>query len=323
MRGTMVEASVVIPNLNGMKYLKNCLESLGRQSFGEFEIIMVDNGSKDESVSFVKEQYPQVRMIELDRNYGFCHAVNVGIKASTAPYVILLNNDIEADEAFIAELIAGIKRYPGCFSGAAKMIQLHDKSKIDSAGDFYCALGWAFASGKDKAVSAYGKEREVFAACGGAAIYRRDILDEIGYFDEKHFAYLEDVDIGYRAKIYGYSNRYLPKAVVYHAGSGTSGSRYNTFKVDHSSKNSVYLVYKNMPLLQIIINIPFLAAGFLLKQCFFAKKGLGKEYARGIGKGILLSLHGKKVAFKKEHFKNYVKIQCELWENMFRRMSDY
>lgn len=98
---------------------------------------------------------------------------------------------------------------------------------------------------------------------------------KIGYFDENHFAYLEDIDIGYRARIFGYQNGYCPDAIVYHAGSGASGSRYNAFKVDLSSRNSIYLIYKNMPLLQLILNLPFLLLGFLVKTLFFIKRDLG------------------------------------------------
>ena len=118
----------------------------------------------------------------------------------------------------------------------------------------------------------------MFSACGGAAIYRRALFEQIGYFDELHFAYLEDVDIGYRARIMGYKNKYTPKAVVYHAGSSTTGGRYNTFKVRIAARNSWYVVFKNMPLLQLIINLPFILIGFMIKAMFFILKGYGREY---------------------------------------------
>ena len=135
------------------------------------------------------------------------------------------------------------------------------------------------------------------------------------------FAYLEDTDIGYRARIYGYENWYAPKAVVYHVGSGTSGSRYNYFKTRYSSRNNVYLIYKNMPLLQIILNLPFLAAGFLIKFLFFAVKGMGKEYLAGIKNGFSISHKGRKVPFSMKHLPNYARIQLELWKNIFVRFT--
>lgn len=119
-------------------------------------------------------------------------------------------------------------------------------------------------------------------------------MERFGYFDEEHFAYLEDTDLGYRAQIFGYENWYLPKARVYHVGSGTSGSRYNQFKIRYSSRNNIYMLYKNMPLLQILLNLPFLVLGFGVKFLFFAGKGYGREYAAGIKNGFSISRKGKK-----------------------------
>jgi len=150
---------------------------------------------------------------------------------------------------------------------------------------------------------------------------RKKILDKIGYFDEEHFAYLEDTDIGYRARIHGYENWYAPKAIVYHVGSGTSGSRYNQFKTRYSSRNNVYLIYKNMPFLQIVLNLPFLLAGFGIKLLFFSVKGMGKEYLAGIKNGFSISRKGKKVPFQIKNLSSYVKIQFELWLNIFRRLT--
>ena len=130
------------------------------------------------------------------------------------------------------------------------------------------------------------KSGKIFASCGGAAIYRTELVKQLGGFDEEHFAYLEDIDLGYRAQIAGYENWYLPKAVVYHVGSGTSGSRYNQFKIRYSSRNNVYMLYKNMPLLQILLNLPFLVLGFTVKLIFFASKKYGREYAAGIKNGF-------------------------------------
>ena len=204
------------------------------------------------------------------------------------------------------------------------MLQYHHPDKMDDAGNLYCALGWAFARGQGKPETEFNQEKSVFACCAGAAIYSRAIMEKIGYFDEEHFAYLEDTDIGYRARIYGYQNVYAPKARVYHYGSGTSGSRYNLFKVRYSSRNNVYLIYKNMPILQILWNLPFLILGFGVKILFFAKKGFGKEYIAGIKNGFLLSLKGrknnKKVKFEMSNLLHYFHIQWELYGNMVRRL---
>ena len=314
-----MEVSVVIPNFNGIAFLDSVLASLEGQTLSNFEVILVDNGSTDGSCSFVTANYPWVHLIELSENFGFCGAVNAGIRAAKAPYVLLLNNDTEVKEDFVEEMLAAIRRHKNAFSCGARMVQYHDRDRLDDVGNYYCALGWSFARGRGKDIHAYETEDKIFSACAGAAIYRKKILEKTGYFDEEHFAYLEDTDIGYRARIYGYENWYAPKAIVYHVGSGTSGSRYNQFKTRYSSRNNIYLIYKNMPLLQIILNLPFLAVGFLIKFLFFAVKGMGKEYAAGIKNGFSISMKNKKVPFRIKHLPNYCKIQLELWINIIRR----
>ena len=136
-----------------------------------------------------------------------------------------------------------------------------------------------------------------------------------------HFAYLEDIDVGYRARIAGYDNLYEPKSEVIHVGSAASGARYNEFKVKMSSRNNVYLIYKNMPVVQKILNSPFLFVGFLVKYLFFLRKGYGKLYVNGIKEGLHMGEKSDKVKYESGHLKNYIKIQIELWINIFRRLA--
>lgn len=323
-RGDELRSTIVIPNYNGMKYIENCLVSLAEEPA---LVIVVDNGSSDGSRELVREKFPSVRLLALDQNYGFCGAVNRGIEESgreKIPYVILLNNDTVVEPGFVRALERALDQDRSAFSGAARMVNLYHPELIDDAGDYYCALGWAFAVGKDKPAAAYRHPREIFSACGGACIYRRGILEQIGLLDEHHFAYLEDVDIGYRAKIHGYRNLYVPEAVVRHAGSGVSGSRHNDFKVRLSAKNSVYLVYKNMPLVQILLNLPFLLAGFSVKTLFFLKKGLVKSWLQGTAQGLRLACskkgREKRVRFAASRFPAYARIQWELWRNLWYRI---
>lgn len=316
----MKKTTVVIPNYNGMAYLQDCLGSLAKQDYN-FDIIVVDNGSKDESCSYIKKNFKEAALIALPENLGFCRAVNIGIKAADTPYVLLLNNDVKVKENFVKNMEQALEKRKDYFSMGAKMVSMKEPDKIDDAGDFYCALGWAFARGKGRPEKEYQKSGQVFSACAGAAIYRKNVLEEIGFFDENHFAYLEDVDIGYRAKIYGYKNGFCHNAVVLHAGSGFSGSRYNEFKVTLSSRNSMYVIGKNMPFFQILLNAPLLLAGIFIKWIFFAGKSMGKIYIQGIMKGIYGYLtkvrKEKKVMFQKKHLKNYFIIQIELWKNLF------
>ncbi|MDE5696095.1 MAG: glycosyltransferase family 2 protein [Lachnospiraceae bacterium] len=322
----MIKSTIVIPNYNGIKYIQACLESLYSGTAKEFKVIVVDNASTDGSMELVRERFPQVQLIVNQKNTGFSHAVNQGIRAGTTPYVILLNNDTQADLSFVHELekVMDSDHDKKIFSASAKMLSLYDKDRIDDAGDYYCALGWAFARGKGKNADRYTRDCDIFAACAGAAIYRRELLEEsqVGLFDEEHFAYFEDIDIGYRAKIYGYRNRFAANSIVYHAGSATSGSRYNAFKTGLASRNSIYLIYKNMPAMQVALNLPLLIMGFLIKTLFFVRKGMGKDYVSGLMNGVKLSMSpaGKahRQKFDKGRLRNYVSIQMELWRNLAR-----
>ena len=319
----MVKTTVVIPNYNGIKCIKGCLDSLMASSV-QVKIVVVDNASTDGSLELVKDNYPEVKIIALDTNTGFCHAVNVGIKASDTPYVFLLNNDASVYPSTIELLEHDLDNYPKCFSVQAKMLSMSDPTVVDTVGDEFCALGWAYAWGKDRPSKKYSGLRAIFSACGGASLYRREVFDEIGLFDENHFAYLEDVDIGYRANIFGYKNIADMSAKVLHAGSASSGSRHNEFKVRLSAQNSIYLMFKNMPLLQLMINYPFALAGIVIKGAFFIKKGLGKAYFNGIVSGLRLSFSkkgmAKKIPFKKERLSTYIAMEVILLINTVRRL---
>ena len=321
----MQEVTVIVPNYNGQEFIGGCLESLRKQKATRFTTIVVDNGSTDKSVEIVKANYPEVELLSLSNNTGFCKAVNAGIKTSQTEYIILLNNDTEVEPDFVSELVKAIASRPQAFSCAAKLMQYHNRNLIDDAGDFYNAFGWAYARGKGREESSYNKECKVFSSCAGAAIYRRKVLAEIGLFDEVHFAYLEDTDIGYRAQISGYENWFIPTARVYHIGSATSGSQYNQFKIRYSSRNNIYMLFKNMPLGQMILNLPFLIIGFGIKILFFIHKGFGREYIAGIRNGFTLARkaqkQGLKVPFRIRNLKNYVNIQIQLWVNIGRRFG--
>ena len=319
-----MRSTIIIPNYNGIAYLERCLSSiLAETAVYPARILVIDNGSTDGSAELA-EAAAGVEVIRMGENTGFCKAVNTGILASETPYVILLNNDLTIERGFISAMEEALEKDEKAFSAGAQMRMMQAPDRIDSAGVYYCALGWAYDYGKGKKVSdRYGKPRKIFAACGGAAIYRRSILEKIGLFDERHFAYLEDVDLGYRARICGYYSLYAPKALVYHAGSGASGSKYNAFKTNLSSANSIYLIEKNMPPLQVFINLPFFILGFGVKCLFFRHRGFGKIYLEGLMRGFRIYYRegGKErhVPFRWENLGNYLRIQWELWVNLIRR----
>lgn len=324
----MEKITIVIPNYNGMKYLPGCLDSIKpekQKAAVSYRILVIDNGSTDGSVEFLKT-CKGVDSIFLDTNTGFCHAVNVGITESATPYVLLLNNDTKAFPGFVQNLYNSIHGKKKCFSVSAQMLMWDDESLLDDAGDLYCCLGWSRSRGKGKPAGAYGKATKIFSACGGAAIYRKEVFDRIGLFDELHFAYLEDLDVGYRAKLYGYYNKYEPLARVLHYGSASTGSRYNEKKTELSSANNIYVIFKNMPGIQIFFNFLPLLAGFTAKFLFFAKKKMGMKYLKGLGVGFKRSFssEGRKhrIKFKGENFVPVLKIQLELWKNTFAILAD-
>lgn len=320
----MKKATVVIPNYNGIRFLEDCLQAILEQEPGtpEYDVMVVDNGSRDGSLELIKEHFPQVRVEALSENTGFCHAVNLGIQKAATPYVILLNNDTKVKPGFVSGLCRALERDPGIFSVSARMLMWDKQDLLDDAGDRYCALGWAYARGKGKHRELYERPAEVFFACGGAAIYRKSVFEEIGLFDEAHFAYLEDLDIGWRARIYGYRNFYEPSAEVVHYGSASTGSRYNKTKTRLSAANNVYAAGKNMPLLQMLLNFPFLLMGFLIKYLFFCRKKMGYQYLTGLLEGFkkLFSVQGRagKISFRFRHLGNYLSIQVQLYLNLIR-----
>lgn len=319
----MESIGVIIPNYNGKKYLTDCLRSLQKQSYRNLEVILVDNGSEDGSIDLVKRDFPSVKIVALPENTGFANAVNVGIRETSAKYVFLLNNDTICDSGVIEALSTVLDKKPNVFSVQAKMLQIKEPHLVDDAGDYYCALGWAFAPGKDKVSEKYVRRTCITSACAGAAMYRKKVFEEIGYFDKAHFCYLEDVDVGYRARLYGYVNVMEPEAVVYHVGSASSGSRHNAFKVELTAANNLYFIYKNLNFVQIIINLPLLLLGVIIKHIFYVKKGLGKAHIKGLSKGFskILKNRDKKVSFGGRQIAYSILMQFELWINLIRRLS--
>lgn len=327
------KVSVVIPNYNGMAYLEKCIDSLMRQTVKTFEILVMDDASTDGSIEALQKKYPAnntfplIRYSKCLKNRGFCATVNDGIEYARGEYVILLNNDTEAEPGFVEALYREIRKKENTFSVAAAMLSMQDPTVMDDAGDYYCALGWAYASAKDKPACNYDKRYRIFSACGGAAIYRRDLLKKLGGFDVRHFAYLEDVDIGWRAKLAGYENRYTPKAVVKHAGSASTGSRHNPFKVKITARNNIYLIRKNMAPWQIVVNFPLLVAGHLIKLLFFAKKGFAKDYLAGVKEGFAMCkgvmARKRRVDFRKVPLLRQIRIEAELLGNILKIVFSY
>lgn len=282
-----MKLSVIIPNYNGYRFLPDCLSSLEQQTFTDFEIILVDNGSTDESCIFIRQKYPQIRIIALPHNTGFSAAANKGILASDCPYILLLNNDTVLSSTCLEKLMSAIEKDDSVFSVGARILSLHSPCVTDTDGDYYSLMGYAFCRGQGLAVKKrLHKSYPVFTNCACACIYRKSLFGKTGLFDEHFFAYLEDVDLGFRARRLGLSNILCPDAIVYHVGSGTTSARYTPFKVFHSARNNILLSHKNLTVLQKILHFPFYAAGITLKYHFFRRYDLETVYLKGCISGI-------------------------------------
>lgn len=259
--------SVIIVNWNGRHHIEACLGSLHGQTFGDFEVILVDNGSSDGSLEYVRSKFPWVRLIGLERNFRFCAANNVGVRNSTGKYVALLNNDTEADPRWLAELIAAAESSPECGSFASRMLLFSDREVIDSAGNEYAGSGAAAKRGHLSKSMEFAQPARVFGACAGAALYRRSMLDDIGLLDEAFSMIFEDVDLGFRAQLAGYPCLYVPAAIVYHKVNASIGT-YTYDYVYYGQRNIEFVFFKNMPVRLLLRNLPghllynFLAFGF-------------------------------------------------------------
>lgn len=242
-----VIASVIIPNWNGKHLLDDCLQSLKKQTFKEIEVIVVDNGSTDGSVSFLENKYPWVKIVAFDKNYGFAKAINKGVLESSGEYVIFLNNDTAVDKKWVQELVKCISKHKDMFSINPKILNFFDHQKIDGVGIEINEVGQARSIGwEQQDTGQFNKEMEIFGATGGAALFRKDIFLKAGMFDENYFMYSEEVDLAFRAQFLGYKSFYCPKAVVYHKHKASSKKRPQHLEY-WQFKNMTQTIIKDFP----------------------------------------------------------------------------
>jgi GT2 family glycosyltransferase len=238
-------ASIIIPNWNGAHHLPDCLDSLERQSYSRFEVILVDNGSTDASLALLARDYARVRVIALGENRGFAPACNIGMRAARGEVVILLNNDTEVDPRWLETVIDAFTRHPRVGAVASKMLLFDRRTHLHTAGDFYRLDGVPGNRGVwQQDGEPFNKEAFVFSACGGSAAYRRAMLDDVGLLDEAFYFSCEDVDLGWRAQLAGWPCVYAPHAVVYHKVSATGAGVINSY---YDGRNFIYLIVKDYP----------------------------------------------------------------------------
>lgn len=278
---------IIIPNWNGEKMLADCLSSLEKQSCQDFVVTVVDNGSTDGSLLLLEKDFPEVKVVRFDHNTGFCVAINSGIKQSQSPWVLLLNNDMEVAPDCLEKLASALEKYPDYDFFSLKMMSFHQRNYIDGAGDEVLRGGVGYRLGTMEENSPqYQHDRDCFGACAGAALYSRDFFKKVGLFDEEFFAYLEDVDLNFRANRLGLRCRFVASAVVYHIGSATSGSKINDFTVRLSTRNNVYVLAKNYSLGLCLRFFPSIFVYQLMWLAFCCKHKMLGPYFKGVWQGL-------------------------------------
>ena len=274
---------ILIPNYNGKHLLAACLDSILPQLKREDRITIIDNGSSDGSVEFLRECYPRVHLLVNVTNLGFSAAINAGIVATEQPLVFLLNNDTELAPDCLACIREDVKQAPEYDFFALKMLDFKHRSVLDGAGDGYFRGGMGYRLGTmEKDGPTFAKPAPVFGACAGAAVYRRSFFARVGLFDEDFFAYLEDVDINLRANRRGMRCLFIPRPRVYHLGSATSGSTFNPLTIKLTTRNSFRVLIKNYPLSFFVSQLPAIAIYHLFWFLFVIRKRQLKPYFSGI-----------------------------------------
>lgn len=238
--------SVIVVNWNGVALLDDCLGPLSCQTYDNYEIIFVDNGSSDHSVRHVQKNFPHVKIVELDENRGFTGGNSAGLEVAEGEFIALVNNDARVELDWIERIVHPMVKDPTVGICASKLI-VEGTLTIDSAGIGVTTAGVGFNRGYSEEKSTYYVSAEVFGACAAGALYRRKMLDEIGFLDEDFFLYSEDVDLSFRSQLSGWKCLYIPSAVVYHKLNATAG-RLSDVHVYYHTRNLEFVWIKNMPL---------------------------------------------------------------------------
>ena len=282
--------SVVIPNFNGAAYLGSCLASVAGQSFGDYEVLVVDNASTDGSVDVVTRALPDARLLRQDHNLGFAAAVNAGIAAAQGRWVAVLNNDTEVSRSWLSHCVAATERHPDAAFFACRVLEHARPGIVYSAGDCFLRAGIGYRRGQGLADGAsYDLEAEIFSAGGCAALYRKSALEEAGGFDDRFFAYLEDVELGLRLQTLGRIGYYVPEARLLHHGAATSGGEFSPLAVRLRTRNALLLPIKSLPVRIIGRSLGRMLAAQLFWLARLLRHGRILSYFRGLLEAVILT----------------------------------
>lgn len=268
--------TIVLSYWNSEKYLDSCLSSLAQQTLKPTQIIIVVDGSDNFPDDFNTYNLP-IELIYLPKQVGFAGANNQAIKQAKGNWLALLNIDAFPEKDWLQQLIQATEKYPEYSCFASKQLQYHNHNLIDGAGDSYHFSGLIWRRGFNLPVEKIPNTcQEVFSPCAAAALYSKQIFDEVGGFDEDFFSYAEDIDLGFRLRLKGYKCLYIPSAVVYHVGSASTGHKHSDFAIYHGHRNLVWAFFKNMPLPLLIITLPYHLLLNLITLIKFSLKGKAK-----------------------------------------------
>jgi GT2 family glycosyltransferase len=250
---------VVIPSWNGAELLPMALDSLEAQTYRRFIVTVVDNGSTDGTAALLQDRWPDVDLVELKQNVGFAPAVNIGVERSTEPLVALVNNDVELAPEWLAEMVAGMTEHPRAASLSCRLLQWHDRHLLENIGMICGPSGGASGIASNSLDGeAFDQAIQVFASCGGAAMYRRAAWERVGALSDWFFAYHEDLDWAFRARLQGYECWYIPGARAYHIGHAT-GIRLNNRGGYLDTRNSLAMVLRVFPRWALVRYWPYVA----------------------------------------------------------------
>ncbi len=272
-----MRASVIIPNYNGERFLGGCLDSLESQTRRPHKTIVVDNGSSDRSLDMARGHPVRPEVISLDENKGFACAANAGLRAADTEAVALLNNDAVTHELFIQEGLRAMELHPLVSMFACLMLDYERRDRVDSAGNEYGRDGRPRPRGRGLPARGFMNKAEVMCPCAGAAFFRRGLFDEVGLFEEGFFSYLEDIDLGLRARSRGHVCMFVPGSKVYHVGAGTDlldrpgGKRVDSSERVHwIARNRVRVVARNWPTEYVFRWMPWLVFGIFRSAAYHA-----------------------------------------------------
>lgn len=284
-----MKVGIIIINYNRRDLLGRCLASLAKIDYGNHEVIVVDNGSEDDSVKFVREKFVNAKIIEVGFNSGFCKANNLGIELAwkiCCEAILLLNNDTEVESDFLSEMVKYIDLKKGIGMIAAKVLFMNKRDVIDSAGLLITPDGLGKNRGSGESSNFLKEAREVFSPVGAAALYTKEVLEDIKennqYLDEDYKFYLEELDLGWRARLRNWRCIYAHNAVVYHLKGATSGV-YSELVAYHANRNLVYNLIKNYPFFFLVRGVSFsVVRYFFLLAGVFIGKGPGYEFQKRV-----------------------------------------